>query len=120
MNIADEKTWLENGMLKGRKVTRCQRKTKAYKEVVHDLTYANFQNGHIGQAEPSAARLRGVYRGENAAGSVYAVLLTGQSCASHTAMGILNTLTEGSVYDVLSFRYDGDWNWTAVLLAELK
>ena len=120
MNIADEKTWLENGMLKGRKVTRCQRKTKAYKAVVHDLTCANFQNGLHGSYEASAARLRGVYRGEDAAGSVYAVLLTGHSCASHMAMTVLNTLTESTTYEVLSFRYDGDWNWTAVLLAELK
>lgn len=120
MNIADEKTWLENGMLKGRKVTRCQRKTKAYKSVANDLMYANNQSGLYGPIEASAARLRGVYRGEDAAGSVYAVLLTGHSCASHTAMLVLNALTEMPAYEVLSFRYDGDWNWTAVLLAELK
>lgn len=103
--------WLSSGLLAGREVTKCQRRTKVYRLVARDL--ADARTG----ACPAPALE--VCRGSDASGDVYAVVLTGRSPVSSAPAMTAARLSACMYYHLLLFRYDLDSRrWTAVLTRE--
>ena len=103
--------WLSSGLLAGRKVTRCQRRTKVHQLVAGDLADAKTE------ACPTPALE--VYRGSDASGDVYAVALTGRSPVSSAPAMTVARLSACMYYHLLLFRFDLDsGRWTAVLTRE--
>ena len=107
----DMMQYLAAGLFAGRDVTRCQRRTKVYRLVRGDLADAK-----TGACPMPALE---VYRGDDASGSVYAVVLTGRSPMSSPPALTAARLSARLGYRVLLFEYAPDGGrWFAVLTRE--
>lgn len=108
----DTMEWLSSGLLAGRKVTRCQRRTKVHRLVRRDME----------ASLPDACRAPAldVYRGTDVSGDVYAVVLSGRSPAHSSGPAMTAALMAAAhYYHLLLFRFDLDsGRWTAVLTRE--
>lgn len=104
----EKRGWLSSGLLAGRKVTRCQKRTKAYEAAAADLAKARAPS-----CPPPAME---VYRGTDASGDVHAVVLSGRAPHSYGPAVTAAMMATAQRYQLLMFRFSPDsGRWLAVL-----
>ena len=109
--MSETMEWLSSGLLAGRKVTRCQRRTKAYASVRRDV-----QASTVAGCPPPSLE---AYKGVDASGAVHAVVLSGRSVGSSGPAMVSARMAAKRHYRLLMFRYSPDsGRWTAVFTKE--
>lgn len=109
--MSETMEWLSSGLLAGRKVTRCQRRTKAYASVQRDV-----QASMVAGCPPPSLE---VYKGADASGAVHAVVLSGRSVRSSGPAMVSARMAAKHCHRLLMFRYSPDsGRWTAVFTKE--
>ena len=111
--MSETMEWLSSGLLAGRKVTKCQRRTKAYASVQYDV---HVQASTVVGCPPPSFE---VYKGTDASGTVHAVVLFGRSVRSSGPAMVAARMAAKCHYRLLMFRYSPDsGRWTAVFTKE--